>query len=295
MILVWKFTDDIDHFWQAFDSVATTTDTIKQADFIQRLYVDKATPGLVAFMKMRNYNTRLYVRLINQLPEYWSSIRSNTLSIKKQEAAISKSIRSFKKLYPEMRPAKMYFTIGGMRSGGTVTDDMVLVGAEIATADKNTNATALDNWLKNVFASQQATNLVTLNVHEYVHTQQKPRDEPSLLAQSIVEGSADFIAELVTRQKADNSYTIYGRAHEQELKEKFKEEMFTKNTANWLYNGTKNPNADLGYFMGYAICTAYYQNHADKMMAIKKIIELDYSKEEEVAEFLNESGYYRVR
>lgn len=39
-----------------------------------------------------------------------------------------------------MRPAKMYFTIGGLRSVGTVTDDMVLVGTETATANDQTDA-----------------------------------------------------------------------------------------------------------------------------------------------------------
>jgi hypothetical protein len=275
------YTSDIDRFWKAYDSVATTSDTTKQTDFIQRLYVDKATPGLNAFMKARDYN-----------PKFWKSIRSNTLNIKNQVPAITSSIENFRKLYPEMRPSKMYFTIGGLRSGGTTTDDMVLVGAEIATADKNTDASELNDWLKNVFKNQQPSNLVALNVHEYVHTQQKGGDGQLLLAQVITEGAADFIAELVTRKKNNNAYMIYGREHEQELKEKFLIEMFSGATGNWLYNGANNPHPDLGYFVGYSICQAYYEHHADKKQAIKKIIELDYTNEQQVTDFLRQSGYY---
>ncbi|QEC75887.1 Ig-like domain-containing protein [Mucilaginibacter ginsenosidivorax] len=286
------YTSDIDRFWLAYDSVATTSDTAKQMDFIQRLYVDKATPGLNAFMKARNYNAKLWTTLINKYPKFWKSIRSNTLSIKNQVPAITSSIENFRKLYPEMRPAKMYFTIGGLRSGGTTTDDMVLVGAEIATADKNTDASELNDWLKNVFKNQQPSNLVALNVHEYVHTQQKGGDGQLLLAQVITEGAADFIAELVTRKKNNNAYMIYGRGHEQELKEKFLIEMFSGATGNWLYNGSNNPHADLGYFVGYNICQAYYGHHANKKQAIKEIIELDYTNEQQVTDFLTQSGYY---
>ena len=149
------YTDDIDRYWQAYDSVVTTIDTAKQIDLMQRLYVDKGTPGLKAFMKARDYNAKLWVTLIHKYPKFWKSIRSNTLSIKNQVPAITKSIDNFRKLYPEMRPAKMYFTVGGLRSGGTTTDDMVLVGTEIATADKNTEASELGDWLKNVFKDQQ--------------------------------------------------------------------------------------------------------------------------------------------
>ncbi|TFF33390.1 Ig-like domain-containing protein [Mucilaginibacter psychrotolerans] len=286
------YTDDIDRFWKAYDSVATTSDTTKQVEFIQQLYVDKGTPGLKAFMKARDYDAKLWVTLIHKYPKFWKSIRSNTLTIKNQVPAITRSINNFRKLYPEMRPAKMYFTIGGLRSGGTTTNDMVLVGAEIATANENTDASELGDWLMNVFKNQQASNLVALNIHEYVHTQQKAGEGRLLLAQTITEGAADFVAELVTHQKNNNAYMIYGRAHEQELKDKFLIEMFSTATGNWLYNGSRSLHADLGYFMGYVICEAYYKRQADKKEAIKKIIELDYANEQQVTDFLRESGYY---
>jgi hypothetical protein len=36
-------------------------------------------------------------------------------------------------LYPELREAKMYFTVGGLNSGGTTVNNMILIGTEIAT------------------------------------------------------------------------------------------------------------------------------------------------------------------
>jgi len=46
------FTSDIDNFWTAYDSVQTTEDTIKQLEFIQKLYLDKASSGLKEFMEI---------------------------------------------------------------------------------------------------------------------------------------------------------------------------------------------------------------------------------------------------
>jgi hypothetical protein len=39
-----------------------------------------------------------------------------------------------KVVYPELRHAKIYFTVGAMRSNGTTLDSMVLIGSEFAMA-----------------------------------------------------------------------------------------------------------------------------------------------------------------
>lgn len=46
-------TDDPPRFYQAMDSVLTTSDTTQQEAFIQRLYVDKASTGLKELMELR--------------------------------------------------------------------------------------------------------------------------------------------------------------------------------------------------------------------------------------------------
>src|ERR1700748_181623 len=287
------YTSDIDHFWMAYDSAKTTNDTLKQKDFYQRLYVDQASDGLKEFMRVRNYSAPLYVKLINQYPKFWASIRKNTLSVKEQVPAIEKSLVQFKSIYPELRPAHIYFTVGGLRSGGTTTGDKVLVGTEIATADSLIDASELSTWLQNAFKTQKAGNLVDLNVHEYVHTQQKDLDGGSLLGQSLAEGCADFVAALVTGDAQNSPYTQYGLAHESELKARFKLFMLSSTMNEWLYNGgsgTAHP--DLGYFMGYRICEAYYQKTKNKKAAVKTMIELDYSNPEVALDFLQRSGYY---
>jgi hypothetical protein len=285
------FTSDIDNFWSAYDSIIKTNDREKQIDLIQSLYIDVGTEGLKAFMAARNYSAENYVKLINDYPAFWKSVRKNTLAIKSQVEMIEKSVDRFKLLYPSIKPAGIYFTIGGLKSGATTSENMVMIGAEMAAADTGTDASELSNWLRSVFNSQISGNIVGLNIHEYVHTQQKKKGS-SLIAQCLQEGSADFIAELVTRQKNLNDYMIYGQNNEPTLKLRFRNEMWRRSISNWLYNGDKSEHPDLGYFMGYTICRAYYNRATDKQQAIKDIIELDYTSKDSVTIFLDKSSYY---
>lgn len=289
---------DIDNFWVAFDSVQTTLDSLKQLNILQNLYVDKGTPGLQAFMDAKGYTTEALLASIRSYPKYWASIRPKTLKIKAVNKELDPYIAKFKKLYSAFKPANIYFTIGAMRSGGTTQDDKVLIGAELATGDPEVDISELpantQNWLKTYFGTYPFKDVVLLNMHEFVHTQQKGRGN-TLLTQTILEGTADFIAELITGKVPAMPYMSYGKQNEAELKNKFKEEMFLDNFGNWLYNGASNNFgvADLGYYMGYAICKNYYQQAKDKKAAVKELIELDYSNDETVEKFLLKTDYFK--
>lgn len=285
------YTSDIDRFWIAYDSARTTADTTLQQRYFQQLYIDPGTPGLKAFMKLRRYDAPLYTRLINKYPKFWVSIRPNTLTVKAKTAAIEKAIDHFKEIYPDLKPSTMYFTIGGLRSGGTTMEDMVLVGAEIATADSNTDASEMSDWYKNVFKHQNPENIVALNVHEYVHTQQRQTEGNMLLSQIIKEGGADFVAELASGMPNNSNYMVYGREHADSVRTAFLKDMYGANSLGWLYNANV-PIADLGYYTGYTICKDYYQKAKDKKQAIKDIIRVDYENDSAVDAFLDESGYF---
>jgi hypothetical protein len=256
--------------------------------------MDKGTEGLKAFLKARNYTPELYVKLIRQYPKFWVSIRPNTLAVKSKAREIEQKLVRFKKLYPELKPAQIYFTIGGLRSGGTTSADKVLIGTEIASGTAATDVSEFPTkWLAGVFKEQREDNIVPLNIHEYVHTQQHGEAQ-NLLAQAINEGAADFIAELVINRPMQTNYISYGKLHEPELKELFKQDMFTAAYQRWLYNGGTKTEAvaDLGYFMGYRICKSYYEHASSKSKAIKDIIELNYSDTTAVDDFLAKSEYY---
>ena len=60
-------------------------------------------------------------------------------------------------------------------------------------------------------------------------------------------------------------------------------------TDDWLYNGLDDKRdypADLGYYMGYKICEAYYNKAQDKKQAVKDILTI-----QDFEQFLSDSGY----
>lgn len=286
-------TEDIDNFWTAYDAIQKTNDLSQKIEIINSQYINKGSKGLKAFMVARQYKDTLWVELIGKLPKFWNSIRPNTLAIKHKTAELEDGVKKLKAIYPDLKPAEIYFTIGGLRSGGTVKDNMVLVGAEIATGNVSTNVSEFDNdWFKNVFKEQSLDNIVYLNIHEYIHTQQNPNGS-SLLGQVIREGSCDFIAELALQKPIKTKYMSYGLANAASVKDRFKKEMFSDGFENWLYNGRQRPeDADLGYYIGYEICKAYYQQARNKKQAVKDIIELDFGSDSAVELFLEKSSFY---
>ncbi|MEJ7661626.1 MAG: hypothetical protein WKG07_19570 [Hymenobacter sp.] len=80
-----------------------------------------------------------WVSSIRQHPKFWNSIRPNTELAKTGAKNLEPYLVKFKKLYPSLRPASIYFTIGALRSGGTTQDSLVLIGAELVTGNSQTD------------------------------------------------------------------------------------------------------------------------------------------------------------
>lgn len=289
-------SSDIDLFWRAYDSIRSTGDSLRQLHLIQTMYLDKGSAGVKGFIKAKGYTAEKYVKCIRSYPKFWHSIRPNTYKVTSLTGQFEPAIKKLKALYPALRPATIYFAIGAMQSGGTTKDSMVLIGAELATGDEHTDISELppatQNWLSITFKKRPLDHIVLTNTHEYVHTQEKEPGD-NLLAQCIYEGVCDFVAEQATGKLPDLPVYTYGPAHADSLKAQFKVEMFGRMWRRWLYNFPRNGMpGDLGYYMGYSICRAYYQQARDKKQAIKEMIETDFADSTAVEAFLEKSAYY---
>jgi len=171
------FFTDIGNFWVAYDSIHSTSDSLKQLQYLQKLYIDKGTPGLKAFMEVRDYTPQEWVHSIRRYPMYWASIRANTLRVETAARDIAPYLKKLKKLYPNLRPASIYFTVGALGSGGTTQDSMVLIGTELAVRMKTTDVSefpkAKQAFLSRNNRSDPFKDIAITNIHEYVHTQEK--------------------------------------------------------------------------------------------------------------------------
>jgi uncharacterized protein YjaZ len=138
-------------------------------------------------------------------------------------------------------------------------------------------------WLKAVL--KPVNKLPHLVVHELIHFQQRGIGI-TLRGASIKEGSADFLAELISGSHANQHIHDYANPREEELWREFKKRMKGISRKGWLYSSNEGRPNDLGYWMGYKIVKAYYDQEEDKEKAIRTIIRTrNYKK------LLRRSGY----
>ncbi len=281
-------TEDIQHFYQAFDSVQTTIYKQKQIDFVQKIYLDQGSLGVKYAIEHSLDDNKIatamdWVALMKNTKEKLIQIRPFVDNLPNQMKILVPKFQYFKAQYPDFQEGNVYFIVGLGIFGGRPEAKNLFIGCEIIANEK-------PDW---------AVNYV---LHEYVHTLQK-RTPNALLAHCLNEGAADFIAETINQKSLSemypNGHINFGNRNEKAVWKDFKKFMPSNEKGrffDWLY-GAKGRNVngeqmkDLGYFVGYKICKSHYDNATDKKQAIKEIIEMDVSTDEKARDFLLKSGY----
>lgn len=278
-------TNDIDNFWAAYP--AALRDTAQAGRVFQEQYFAKATPGLHEYFQ-RKYrgDAQRFARNISQHPRYYASVKATTLAVAEQKPRILAALRRLKTLLPAVRYDHVYFLVGGL-AGSTAQEPGLLIGADQKACGPGVDDSELTLVQRNRCAP--VSEIPGLIVHELLHNNQRPQDG-TLLSAAIREGMADFVAELVTGSLGSNARLHrYGEAHERELWTAFARDMGGSNTKDWLANPsqeTPEKPCDLGYYVGYKICQAYYAQAADKKRALARMVQT-----RNFPEFLRESGY----
>jgi hypothetical protein len=234
-------------------------------------------------MDGRIKNAEYLASVIKSHPKYYHSIKVNTDSIGGMKDQIRQSLVKLKDLYPKAIFPPVYFVIGTLNSGGTSSDDGLIIGAEMYGLTPQTPKDELNDWLLSVL--QPVNKIPHIVAHELIHFQQK-YDGGSLLAASIKEGSADFLAELISGKHINQHVHNFANPIEKELWLEFRERMDKKDYNGWLYSSSKGRPNDLGYWMGYQITKAYYDKAGDKKAAIYEIMNI-----KNFNAFLKQSGY----
>lgn len=265
-------TEDITLFWSVFDQ---SSPNFNDENF-QKLYLDSGSDGLKGFIRMRIESGRNLSKIVKKNLNYYQQIRQSSLSINNKKDTLYGYFSTLKKLYPSAVFPDVYFVIGALNTGGTTFKGGLIIGAEMFGEETATFKPRLNIELANLIV-----------IHELIHFQQNYVKDNSLLAQSIKEGAADFICELITGNHSNKSIYEFGNDHEDELWNEFKKDMYETNWTPWLYYTKDNTRPkDLGYWMGYKIVKAYFENSINKEEAIYNILNIN-----NFSEFLTKSGY----
>jgi hypothetical protein len=277
-------TDDIDRFWEAYDA-AEGGMPLDQA--LQELYLDPGTPGLQDFVEARIGSAAELAATIEAMPGYYASIRTSTLRLREMEPQIREALFALEELYPESVFPDVYFVVGRLSSGGTTSPRGLLIGTEMYGLTGDAPTEELNDWLRSVLKPIDAVPHIV--AHELVHFEQPALEEEDadLLAMCFREGSADFIAERISGDHINGHVHEWALPREAALWAEFQEVMHDDEPAGWLYGGQPEGRpADLGYFIGYRIAQAYYEQTADPEAAVAEIL-----RATDIDTLLVESGY----
>jgi hypothetical protein len=277
-------TEDIDRFWQAVDEGRANGDL---AGSLRRLYFEPASPGLRDFIDLRIGSTVDLAAVVESMPKTFDAMRPNTLRVAEMEPAIRAALYAMEYLFPQAVYADVTFVIGRLGSGGTTSHSGLLIGVDMYGLTEETPPEELNDWLREVL--KPIEDIPHIVAHELVHFQQAdlPAERRDLLAACFREGSADFVAELISGRHINEHVHAWALPREHEIWQKFEAAMDQTETSGWLYGGQPEGwPADVGYFVGYRIAQAYYEKAEDPRRALAEILLC-----EDVHALLAASGY----
>lgn len=257
-------TRDIGYFWQAFDLFVKDT----TANPFGTHYIEVGSEGVKGFTPFRIRSADHLYNMVKRRKADYEGVRENTLRIHEKEKQCRSAFYALKYWYPEAVYPPVYFVIGAYNSGGTFNRNGLFIGAEM---------------------QKDIDNIPHIVAHELVHFQQKNWvNNPNLLRQSLVEGSADFIGELISGKHINPAAQSYGESHRENLCREFVARMDSTDFQDWLYgvSGKDDRPNDLGYWMGYKITQGFFNKSTNKKKAIRDILDI-----KDPMVFLKESGF----
>ncbi len=279
-------TTDIHHFWEAYDKAIKDTAHSKQ--IMRKLYFDRASRGMNDYMDLKVGSIDEFVSHIRSAPKFYGAIRKNTFKVDTFKPDFESSYRNFKKIYDGAIFPDVYFIIGAFTSGGTVSNAGLLLGINQSAADSKTPVGELSARMQTRL--NPVSGLPAVVAHELIHYQQDGmKQDTTTLSYVIREGMADFMGELISGRNPSAKLVFWATGKEKRIWNKFTLDMYQNRYDNWIANskqsGPDNP-PDQGYWVGYQICRAYYNQATDKKQAIYDMLHIrDYQA------FLKASGW----
>ncbi len=270
--------EDLHNFARAFEQLSGAEDSIA---VLQAEYFDKATPGLTAFIEDYDLSPERLLAAIREHPAEYATVGDKIPVLMEEESRYRGSYADLAAIVPNAQFPPTYFLVGSYRGIGSGSKAGTLITIE-----------------RRSFESLRG-HITSLLVHEMSHIQQALAmgieqyqliygPERSLLAFTIREGVAEYLADRVTGRMTQEEGRSFVEQHERELWQRFEPEMLGSETGDWMWSQPADPEQPrhVAYVLGARIVSVYYENARDKDQAIHDILAVtDYPA------FLERSGY----
>ena len=270
-------TTDVDLFYRVYDAAGGHP----TAEQLQRDYLDQGSDGLQVLARERNVTGQRIADALAKNPSLYTGAKRCLSALPPARERLEAALRELARLYPEARFPPVTVAIGRGKP--------VAIGASDTGIQVGLEALCAIDWLN----PDVEDRIVYVLAHEYAHVQQVHADaisdkpSPTVLEISLIEGIAEFVAELTAGKVAYSRNAAAAAGRELEIETRFAADIDKTDLSDWAYNTTPDAPGDLGYWVGYRIAKAYYRNAPDKRQALRDIMEMEDPKA-----FLEKSGWY---
>jgi hypothetical protein len=259
-------TEDVTRFYDVYEAAGGHP----SAEQLDRDYLAPGSQGLHEFAKLRNVTGARIADTMAKNPALYADARRCLTILPNVKRRLSAAFDTLARLYPQAKFPPVTLLVGRGRPAAITNPAGVSVGLETLCAADFMNPNLEDRFVHTI-------------AHEYGHIQQ-PADMQALeagapgatvLRLSIIEGAAEFAAELISGDVGYYQHKFWTKGHEAQIEAAFVEDEDKTDVSQWLNNGpgTAEHPDDLGYWVGYRIVKSYYQRAADKRKALREIFE----------------------
>ncbi|WP_243708072.1 DUF2268 domain-containing putative Zn-dependent protease [Luteimonas arsenica] len=270
-------TEDVTRFFRVLD----TANGRPSADALQRDYLDAGSDALKEFTAMRIGSMERLAEAIVKNPALYEHARSCAAAMSEIRERVVDALGKLEATLPMARFPPVTILVGRGNTGGVTTPAGVVIGLEtLCNAD----------WMQ----ASVGDRFVHLIAHEFVHVQQHgaavEMAEPTLLYQTLLEGGAEYVGELISGQVANAHLRAWTHGRECALESEFLADSDETDLSRWLYNGPGDDDrrGDLGYWVGYRIAHAYVARARDREKAIAELLDV---RPETAVELFEASGW----
>jgi hypothetical protein len=267
--------EDVARFYKVYDAAGGHP----TADELQHDYLDPGSAGLHHLAEVRRVTGIAIAKNLAAHPEMYTNARRCMLVLPRVRQRLQVALLKLGQLYPEAKFPPVTIAVGRGKP--------VAIGSPVSGVQVGLESLCATNWLN----PNVEDRFVHVIAHEYAHVQQARAlvddEHPTVLEMSLIEGAAEFTAEMISGEVGYSQFKVSTKGHEKEIETAFVPDEDKTDISKWLFNSTLEKPGDLGYWVGYRIVKSYYQHAPDKRQAFREILQMDDPKA-----FLAKSGWY---
>jgi hypothetical protein len=267
--------EDVARFYRLYDAAGGRP----SAEQLQRDYIDVGSEGPRHLAKARGVTGAAIAAALEKRPALYGDARRCLAVLPAVRRRVGAALDRLERLYPRARVTPVTIVVGRGKpvAVGGPSGEGVQIGLEALCAVDWLNPNLEDRF-------------VHVIAHEYAHVQQSPAladaAHPTVLEQALIEGGAEFTAELISGSVGYSQFKATTRGRELQIESAFVPDEEKTDLSAWFDNSTLQAPGDLGYWVGYRIVKAYYLRAHDKRRALREILEVTDAKA-----FLARSGW----